>query len=213
MAPVNTRSRVMSTRTSDSVFRMMRINPAVSPLSELRAARRVTVRLSCLDGQLMAKSSGMWSFPLFFPVSVPRTRNAVFCLRLTSPRIWARDISRTISQARHGGMDTVRDIENNRIRASNKDKVKMLFVNSFRQLTGVDDHPSGGYFCTRCVLPCCVGTGRDYTHVLAQMWMRLVVQRNGRVKMLKRDRERYVNASLAPDARVHLSRVSMGHGP
>ena len=92
----------------------------MSPLSdsELRVARRVTVRLSCLDGQLMAKSSGMRSFPLFFPVSVPRTRNAGFCLRLTSPRTWGRDISRTISQVQDGGMDTIRDIEDSRIRAS-----------------------------------------------------------------------------------------------
>ena len=113
-------------------------------------------------------------------------------------------------------MDTIRYVENSRIRASNIDKRKMLFVNSFRQLTGVDGHPSGGdSFCTRCVLPCCIATGRDYSHVQAQMWMRLVVQRNGRVpvKMLRRDRERYVNASLAPDSRVHLYRVSMGHGP
>ena len=100
----------------------------MSPLSELRVARRVTVRLSCLDGQLMAKSSGMRSFPLFFPVSVPRTlaRNAGFCLRLTSPRIWGKDISRTISQVQDGGMDTIRDIEDSRIRASNEVKVRML---------------------------------------------------------------------------------------
>ena len=158
--------------------------PTVSPLSvsELRAARRVTVRLSCLDGQLMAKSSGMRSFlspslehATRFSVCASRRLtsasagpvfNAKLFLPRAMPRIWGRDISHTISQAHDGGMpgmDTIRYIENSRIRASNKDKVKMLFVNSFRQLTGGDS------FCTRCVLPCCIATGRDYTHVQAQM--------------------------------------------